>query len=81
MNNTITTNEIIKLFDWFEKQFSDFDRGRDDNIQQRWYTCLQGMTKKDLRRGCTACQVLKDEAPGMTVPPSLEMFSSMCRTI
>lgn len=81
MNNTITTNEICTLFTWFENQFPDFDREREDNTTARWYTCLQGMTKKDLRRGCTACQVMRDESTKMTIPPNLELFSRMCRTI
>lgn len=82
MNNTITTNEIIILFDWFEKHFPDFERTRDDNLQARWYQCLSPFTKKDLKRGCIKTQRMRDEAgSGMTVPPSLEMFTSMCRTI
>lgn len=82
MNNTITTNEILTLFTWFEKHFVDFDRNREDNLTERWFTCLSAYTQRDLKRGCIKVAKLRSEAgPKMTVPPSLEMFSSMCRTI
>ena len=82
MNNTITTNEIITLFDWFEKHFPDFERTRDDNLQARWYQCLSPLTKKDLKRGCIKTLSMRDLAgPKMTVPPNLEMFTAMCKTI
>jgi len=83
LNNTITSNEITKLFVWFSKEFPDFDKHGRQNTLERWYTVLQGMTKKDIGRGCMAARKMRKNANPdrpMTVPPNLELFSRMCRT-
>lgn len=81
MNNTITSNEIQKLFGWFDTEFPDFDAQGEQNTQERWYAYLSPYTEKDLRRGCKACLRLREDSTlPMTVPPNLELFGTLCRT-
>ena len=46
MNNTITSNEITKLFGWFDQEFPDFDGKGEQNTQERWYAYLSPTPRK-----------------------------------